>query len=390
MVPIAPEAHLTLFDAIAAVIVIYYWRVGAQAYKLIGGLMLISVIAMAASGYMYGTPLQPFLGRAYPMMAAAMEVCAYFVLILLGDDRRRAALVAGSMLGICAHYFYPSDPRILEEPIKFLIGIPLGTALIALTVLAARGANLPLATTMAIMILYAIFCFLVGSRSIGGAYFVSAVALAFVTFISVPKNYSRIAPFAMLLVCLATYGVTELYTMLALNGYFGDRAAGIAAFQTMHGSILLGGRPEIIVNLSGIRDAPFFGVGIRDYPSIYLYELINLSVYSEENVLGFDNILYHSAIFGTAFESGIFSAIFWTFGLYITLFSVPLLRTAYYQTRYYVLPLQVITVWHLIYSPPVPYNRFVLAIGLGFSLWLYMSWRSRSHDSDANRAAARA
>src|SRR5690606_30899804 len=123
--------------------------------------------------------------------------------------------------------------------------------------------------------------------------------------------------------------------------------------------ILLGGRPEIIVNLIGIRESPLWGVGILNYPTIYLYDMINLSVYSEDDVLDLENILYHSALFATAFESGLVAAAFWGVLLYRTAFVVPLLAGLEETFRAYVAPLVIITIWHILYSPPIPYNRFI-------------------------------
>lgn len=374
-IPIAPEARLTLFDAVATFLVLHRWRMVQTLFSRTFLLLTVSLIAMAASAYLNGSDLRPLVGRAYQPIALLVEAIAYCILILGTDDKGRSSLILGVMLGICSHYFYPNDLRILEEPIKFLVGIPLGAGLLALYSLAVPRGSASIPLVISLMLGYSLFCFIAGSRSIGGVYFASAIAVAILGFIKPPKNYSKFAPLTILAACLVGYSLTELYTFLAVGGFFGDRAAGIAAFQSSFGSILLGGRPEILINLVGIKDSPLFGVGILNYPSIYLYEMINLSVYAREDVLDFENVLYHSVVFATAFESGLIAASFWIYLLYRSAFVIPLLGRMTVGARAFSLPLIIVAIWHLLYSPPIPYNRFVMAIGIALVFYLHIDWK---------------
>jgi hypothetical protein len=319
--------------------------------------------------------LLPLAARAYPMVLIMAELVGYFIIISGSNAKGRALLALGVMLGICFHYFYPSDLRVLEDPIKFLLGIPLGVGILAFFALIAGRGLAPLLLSAALMMAYAGFCFLLGSRSIGGVYFISALVVVALHFFRIPASYPRFAPLMIALSVIAAYAFTELYTVLALRGVFGNRAADIAFFQSSFGSILLGGRPEIIVNLIGIRESPLLGVGILNYPTIYLYDMINLSVYSEDDVLDLENILYHSALFATAFESGLVAAAFWGVLLYRTAFVVPLLAGLEATFRAYVAPLVIITIWHILYSPPIPYNRFIMAVALAFVFFVHSEWK---------------
>jgi hypothetical protein len=320
--------------------------------------------------------MRALAGRGYQVIALLVEAIGYYILVSSSGEKGRSTVALGAMIGICCHYFYPSDLRVLDEPIKFLIGIPLGVGLLALYTLAVPRALVSVTLIVILMISYALFCFLSGSRSIGGVYFASAIVVAMVGFVRIPANYAKIAPLMILVAGAVGYGFTELYTALAIHGVFGDRAAGSAAFQSSYGSIILGGRPEIIVNISGIRDAPILGVGILNYPSIYVYEMINLSVYSQQDIFDLGNILYHSAIFGTAFESGLIATLFWIFILYIALFSILLLNKIPVGHRSFATPLVLVTIWHILYSPPIPYNRFIMSIGLGFAFFVYDEWKN--------------
>lgn len=379
--PIAPEARLTMFDGIALLLIFRNWRMVMAIFKPAIIVLIISALAMGLSAYLNASEIRALAGREYQSIFLLIETMGYGILIGRTNDKGRSALALGVAVGICSYYFHPSDARVLNEPIKFLLGIPLGVSLLALYALVQPRASASVPLVVGLIIVYALFCFLVGSRSIGGVFFVSALIVLGIRWIAIPRNYKIIAPVVIIVAALSIYGLTELYTTLAIHGVFGARAAAIAAFQSSYGSILLGGRPEIIINVSGIRDAPFFGVGILNYPSLYLYEMINLSVYSKDEVLDLDNILYHSALFATAFESGIIAAAIWGFLLYVALIAVPLLKNVATGYRAFVAPLLLITIWHILYSPPIPYNRFVMGIGLGFAFLLYVEWK-RTRDND--------
>lgn len=374
-VPVAPEARLTLFDGVALLLIVRGWRDAMALFRPALLILALSGLSMAVSAYLNGSGLIPLVGREYQGIALLVEAMGYGVVLVQSDDRQRAALALGVAAGICCHYFYPVDPRVLDEPIKFLIGIPLGVGLLALYALVQPRSGASTLLIVGLTVVYALFCFLVGSRSVGGVFFVSALIVIGIGWVRIPRNYKTVAPIVIVIAALLGYALTEAYTALALHGVFGNRAAGIAAFQSSYGSILLGGRPEVIVNLAGIRDAPVFGVGILNYPSIYLYEMIQLSVYSQDTVLDIDNILYHSALFGTAFESGTIAALFWVYVLYMALLAVPLLRNMATSQRAFIAPLLLITTWHVLYSPPIPYNRFVIGLGLAFAIVLYDEWK---------------
>lgn len=376
LLPIAPEARVTLFDIVAIGLLVGYWSSISMLLRGTMMLLIVSLAAMLLSAYINGSGMAAFIGRAYSPILLMLEIGGYAILIRNTSDTGRMALVVGTMLGICCHFFYPNDQRVLTDPIKFLIGIPLGVGVVATYALMWSKRTASVGFVVLLMIGYALACFMVGSRSVGGVYFVSALLLAVIGRVRMPANYASFAPLMLAVAGLLGYGFTELYAMLAIDGYFGDRAAGIAVFQSSFGSILLGGRPEIIVNLSGIRDAPFFGVGIGNYPSVYLYELISLSVYSSDDVFDIQNILYHSSLFATAFESGLIAALFWAFLLYRAVFVIPLLSILPVGIRAFTLPLTMISVWNILYSPPIPYNRFVMGIALAFVFHLYAQWKN--------------
>ncbi len=377
-IPLEPQARLTLFDGIAGLLAVFGWR---QTERLFSGLLLalvVSLAVMAASTYVHGSGVIALVGRSYSSIALFVEVVGYYILASRTNETGRAALIFGAMLGICAHYFYPNDLRVVDNPVKFLIGIPFGVGVVAIYALLSKGRRVPVMPAVGLMMVYGIFSFLIGSRSVGGVFFAAALVLVLLPHIPLPKNYTRLAPLIMVVFGVGLYAFAELYSFLAIRGLFGDTAANIAIFQDSFGSILIGGRPEIVVNLIGIRESPLLGVGINNYPAIYLYDMINLRVYSEDSVLDIDNILYHSAIFATAFESGILSATFWVVALYRALFAMPLLRDMPVGQRVCVLPLLLVTAWHLLYSPPISYNRFVMAVGLAFAYYIFADWKRRN------------
>ena len=382
LLPVAPLARVTLFDLVAAGLLVGYWSSVSTMLRGTVALLTVSIAAMLFSAYVNGSGMAAFVGRAYSPVLLMLEIAGYAILIRNTSDTGRMALVVGAMLGICCHFFYPNEERVLTNPIKFLIGIPLGVGVVAAYALAWHNRKPSVGFVVLLMISYAVMCFLVGSRSVGGVYFVSALLLSVIGRVRMPANYASFAPMMIVIAGLLGYGFTELYTFLAIKGFFGNQAAGIAVFQSSFGSILLGGRPEIIVNFSGIRDAPLLGVGIGNYPSVYLYEMLSLSVYSSDDVFDIQNILYHSSLFATAFESGIIAALFWAFLLYRAVFVIPLMSILPVGIRALVLPLTLISVWNILYSPPIPYNRFIMGISLAFIFHLYSHWKQeRTNDA---------
>lgn len=385
MVPVAPESRLTLFDGIAPILILYRWRAVRTLFWPTLILAIVSMTAMAFSAWMNQSDMRVLLGREYQIAALVIEMIGYWTLLEGTSRQGRTALLLGTTAGMCAHYFYPVDLRVLDEPIKFLLGIPLGVALLALVALLMPWVlGYPLFAA-ALLAAYAVFCFLVGSRSIGGVFFTAALLLPFAERIRMPRGYARWSPALIPLAAAAVYALTEIYTTLALHGWFGDRAAAIAQFQSSYGSILLGGRPEIIINVEGILDSPLLGVGIINYPSLYLYEMLNLHVYAEQTVLAQENVLYHSALFATAFESGLIAAAIWAYLIYIGIFSVPLLRKVEPEQRPLMAPLILISIWHILYSPPIPYNRFLLGIGLACAFYIYGEWKGTRDEEPARR-----
>ncbi|WP_174298511.1 hypothetical protein [Sphingomonas bacterium] len=377
LVPIAPEARLTLYDLVAVGLVVAHPQVVRDLFGTFLALLVASLAFMALSVFINGSGMAALAGRGYPSVALFVESVGYCIVIRNSPDKGRAALVAGTMIGICCHYFYPNDLRVHDYPIKFLIGVPLGAGLLALYALASGGKAPSVAFIAVLLVGYAVFCFAGGTRSVGGVYFASAIVVLCMGFLRVPASYRRLAPVFIIGAAILGYGVTELYAFLAIKGLFGYRAAEIAIFQSSFGSILLGGRPEIIVNLLGIGDHPFIGVGIYNYSNEYLYDLISLSVYASDDVLSSGNILYHSALVATAFETGIPSAIVWLYLVYIAIFAVPLLSLEKGITRSFVAPLLLMTAWIILYSPPIPYNRFVLAIGVGLAFTMRFDWMQK-------------
>jgi O-antigen ligase len=216
---------------------------------------------------------------------------------------------------------------------------------------------------------FAVIFFLDGARNPGGILIAFAVAIW--CSLSTRRREQLLHRRLLLLRYFAVmafvgYALVQLYTYAAIAGYFGERAALIAEFQSQFlGSILIGGRPEILANLVAIYESPLVGWGplAEDLPHQLL--LIGLGVYGKDWFED-DGSLYHSMIFGAGHEAGIPAMLVWMAFCYWCLKAcvVSLSKNGSYK---YFLPLLLNAIWNLLFSPLISLIRPQLAAAVAFS-----------------------
>ena len=99
-------------------------------------------------GFLWGAKILSYMVYVYLILVEIILVIGFFLLLWHTDDRGRSAATFGAMAGMCCHYFYPSDLRVITEPIKFLLGIPLGVGLLALYALTVKRATATIAIVL--------------------------------------------------------------------------------------------------------------------------------------------------------------------------------------------------------------------------------------------------
>ncbi len=369
--PLASEARVILFDAFALWVCIKHSKVLAQTpqvkqilllFVIYQGMMLVSTLA-------HGLPLINLVRRSYAVILLILEGLALYCLFARLNDRRLLLLIIGIMLGICMHYFYPSDGRVKELPLKFLIGIPIGVLLAAtLIAVVERPKALGKIIITTVLFGYSIFCVFHGSRATAGVFFVAGL-FAWAKF-DFARNlkYQRRFPIYLLIGVGGLYLLIESYTSLAIISLFGELNREIALFQSeIFGNILLGGRPEIVVNIIAFFDSPLIGHGPISEDAKYLNLLSSIGVYSEDLVFGNPESMYHSMLFATGQEGGVLPIFFWIFIIYKIAFAIPIMISTRRKVSYAATPLFIAGIWHVCFSPLIPYNRWFVALAIGFA-----------------------
>jgi hypothetical protein len=397
-IPLTPDARITVFDVISIFVLVRYTGVAIRDVYLrrMAIFLAIYIAALIASTQINGTPLESLARRGGSAVMLYLETAAIYVFLMRVTLRDQGVLLVAMMISSSFYLFYPLDARIPDAPLKFLLATPI-TVLIGgiffIIKLPRFAATLAISS---VSMAFAIVFFTQGDRSPGGI----LVAFSFLVWISLPEDRLRQLKFRpwllvkyFLVMAVAAYGLTELYTYAALAGYFGETAAGIAEFQSQFfGSILLGGRPEILANLVAMYESPFVGWGplAEDVPHQLL--LVSLGIYGEDWLEG-DGSLYHSMIFGAGHEAGVTAPLFWIALLYWC-FKACLMSLSSRRKYKYFLPLWLNAIWNLLLSPLISLNRPQIAAAVAFSFIVFVLPEFQRHATSSlaslnHRATAR-
>ena len=400
------------------------WDEGYPGRQITGALMLLSVLLLgnreildynATIGYVFAAALLPLWimefrrYRAGNWFAAGAVVCVISGLWLAAFSSQSHDVVASTLLGALALFLgfvftvmvllwarriFPGWVLGLVYGLGMLssistgglaagnfwkyalatpltvIGLSLAAGILARSKVAGRMADLLMLAAFAAMAL------LNDSRSMFGTLLIVA---ALVGWQVLPRGRSvrnsMVRSFAALgLVIVALYNVG---TSMALEGMLGEAAAERSAMQLqMSGSLLLGGRPELMATLSLMANQPMgYGLGVTP-------QLSDIMVAKEGMAsIGYnpDNGYVERFMFGHQFELHSTAADLWvTMGIPGLVFALALgagcvlwilHAVAARQASALVLFLAVYSLWNLMFSPfysAVP--TLGLAVGLMFSL----------------------
>jgi hypothetical protein len=371
-VPLTPQARVILFDVVALWICIAQRRVvfSSKQMRLLLMLFGVYVMIMLISTFVHGLPLVNFLRRTYVVALLVMEAIAVCRLFSDSSEIRQVCILLGSMIGMSMHYFYPTDDRVKDLPIKFLLGIPLGVIVALLPGLIRINDVTRKIVLSAGLFAYSIYCIFAGSRMNGGIFFLTSVLVWIKFEVARESRYRKVFFLYLLFSPLVAYSLIQAYTILAIKGYFGAKAQGIAVFQSQFfGSILLGGRPEIIVNMVAFINHPLLGMGPISTNPEYLNLLGAIGVYSDDIVYGNKESVYHSMLFGAAHEGGILAILMWIYLIYKILYALPTVISRKSRMAMAVVPLLLGGVWNILFSPLIAYNRWIVSIALGAALF---------------------
>lgn len=370
-IPVAPEARFILFDIFAILICISHSRLLAHSnqVKIIVLFFLCYQAVMLVSTVAHGLPITNFVRRSYAVTFLLIEALALYRLLAISNERRLLALILGVMLGVCMHYFYPSDDRIYDLPLKFLLGIPIGVILVVtVNIVSYRQTSGKLMLSI-VVFAYSLFLMLAGSRANGGFFFVAALLVWLKFDILSNQEYGKKFLAILPLGLIGVYLLSELYTYATIKGIFGETAQGIAIFQSSFGNILLGGRPEIIVNVTAFLDSPLIGHGPIAEDSQYLNILSVMNVYSDEYLSDNPEKMYHSVLFTSLQEGGMMASLIWIYVIYKMTYAIPIIISLQRKLAFMVVPLLLAGIWHTLFSPLISYNRWFIALAIGMAFF---------------------
>lgn len=379
-IPLDASSRVILFDVVACLIVF-----GSVSYDRVSNFS--KLIILSAAVYIFGLILSSFVnGFDYLSLARRLFGIAFLTLEALAvrrilsetNEKEFFRFIVGSMIGIALHINYPTDDRVFEQPIKFLIGLPLGVILIALgsTMFAKRYASSIVAASISFIV--GVLYLYGQNRSIGGVFIVAGILMMLRHQWSTLRHLHLRYVTAMIALIISIFGISEIYTRMSLAGLFGPLSQQITDFQvSAMGNVLLGGRPEVYVNIIAFLDRPLLGHGPFNDNFHYLQLLASLGTYSQEIIYGDPELLYHSMIFTGLQETGLFSIPFWLLTIYLITMAL-FLRTSLIRGRSDILlPILLVSVWHVLFSPLIPYNRWPVAIALGVGIWIGDEFRRR-------------
>lgn len=384
--PLTPDARLTVFDLFSIAFVFKYFRRLVSDVYLKRMLVLFAVYfaALIISTWINGTPLQNLARRGGSGLMLLIEICGIYLFLLHARQRDLGVLFVSMMLSAFFYLIYPIDARIPEYPLKFLLSTPISVILGGLFFLLKAPEFSSKIALSGISLLLAGFFFFQRVRNPGGI----LVAFSILIWISLSDHTIRQLMRRRLLLlkyfvvmAVAGYGLIQLYTYIAVAGYFGDTAADIAQFQQQFfGSILLGGRPEILANLVAISESPLVGWGplAEDLPHQML--LLALGVY-DQDWLEDDGSLYHSMVFQSGHEAGIPAMFLWLALLYWC-FKACLICLSRHGKHKYFLPLLITAIWNLLFSPLISLNRPQIAAAVAFSFICFALPEFRKEGTD--------
>lgn len=262
-----------------------------------------------------GTPFADW-SRGWAKIALVSINFISIYLLLNGSRFRYLMFAAGIALGQILGYFYNPNEYAYDYPWKF----GYGTAVTLLVILAAsslsRAGRILSAGTMLAM---GAVNFYMGFRSLGLICLLGGCVLLLMRpRRSLSDNPVRTA----VLAGIAMVGVVFFYEYGASQGYFGEQEQEKYRWQssgTM--GVVVGARSEILASAKAVKDSPLIGHGSWAKNPKYVFAMadeLEEQGYEVHGVLESDLIPSHSYLMGAWVEAGIVGAIFWVFGLILT------------------------------------------------------------------------
>ena len=381
-VPVNLFPRVYMFEIVAVFATMWLFLRDKNATKLILAFFCVAIVA-AISTLQNQTPASSLFSREANFSLALCDGLLVFTLLRQTHLSNWPRYIVVMSLGIIVTLIYPEDLRALDEPMKFLVGVPLGALVAYFTGGGRFSSGIRSVIVLFAATLFGGFCFYVGARNLGGTFlFASILWVVFAGYGVTARKTGRYrsgTSTLLFILGLAVLGIGLLqgYGMAARTGVFGERAADIANAQTESaGNLLLGGRPEIIANLAAFIDAPILGHGVGAEGEKYRRLLLESGYWDETYYILDEGLPLHSVIFGAAAETGILALLFWTWMLWVLLqavLAVNILRPKHGLVLSFVL---LSACWDVLFSPLTGVSRIKFAMALGIALAILSSFNA--------------
>jgi hypothetical protein len=244
--------------------------------------------------------------------------------LLIGDNRRRLVLfAAGLVVGLLIQYKHNPLVYAATQPWKFGIGFPITLALV---ILACHRFVYRVPLLSPLILAGAAGLNLVKEyRSLAGICFLTGAYVLLQQRTRARSGRAVTATPGRVVAVIAVGGVL-VFGFIGLYGYTANRGllGGAAAQEYQHQSagkfgVLLGGRPQTLVEAQAVFDSPVIGHGSWAKNSKYTYGLLRAmqrSGYTPTSgdvygILHSNTIPTHSYLFGSWVEAGLLGAVFW-------------------------------------------------------------------------------
>lgn len=375
-IPVIASPRVTLFDVICLVVFMSRpWRAFAGPMitrPLQYSIILFNLVFLLSAGINHASIFQTIwrLGSVDLVVIDALALCSVFTNATLPQINQFFFFFC---VGTCLQIFYPEDATAFTSPIKFLFNTPLGV-IIATICYALRFPLAAQRIQCAILLaVYALIAALARARNAAAIEFIPAVVYFLPRFRFLQKFSFRAYLLSLIGVAAGVYAILTLYYNLAISGFLGQVAKGIAQLQGSFfgggAGMLLGGRPEVLVLSLGIIASPLLGHGVGNDLKPYENMLVLADIWRPEYLDTPDKTIVHSLLFSAGFEAGIFAMLFWLYVCHLCLRAIIYAvgqRPVAYEVML-ILCLQAF--WNVLFSPLVAAIRLSLLPAFVYGLY---------------------
>jgi len=340
-------------------------------------LCLVWLDGLVATDIFRSTPLHD-LERGWSKVAFTLANFIALYLIFENKPRRFVLFGYGLAVGLFLTYLVNPGPYGASEAWKFGYGysLTLIAVLFACTDVATQRRVLRCGVLAAVAIANLLHDF----RSLAGVCVLTTfyVAAAGLTGRDRSRSPVRVSAGGVLglVTLLAAVGLSfvSLYGHLAGSGALGARAADKYSSQAGGAySLLVNGRPEILVSSRAVADSPLLGHGSWAKDPKYLEMQVGAGQHPSQATLETGPIPTHSYLMGAWVEAGILGAFVWAWALWLAISVLMLL----YRRDGKLVPLVAFAgfalIWNVFFSP---YGSFERLIAPFYVLVLILASRS--------------